>query len=860
MKKTLLFLLILPFSLFAQVHDDFSDGDFTQNPTWNGTTTDFIVNSNLQLQLNASEAGTAFLSLPFPDFQEMEWRFWIREAFSPSGNNYSDVYLCSDNADLSQVTKGYFLRFGEKGGNDAIRLFRKDANAEQELCCGVEGAIATSFSVFIKVNCDIDGNWTLQSCYDDSGAYATEAQCADNTYPISGFFGFKCVFTSSNTKRFYFDDVYIGVPIIDTLPPVLIKTEVIDNQNLILTFNEAVSETSALNPIHYAVNQGFGHPEEVVFDGTPLRVRLVFGQAFANATNYTLTIEEISDLSGNVMEPTQSSFSIYQATANDVVINEIMADPTPVVGLPEWEYVELYNTTDFDIDLEDWQLQIGSSTNTLQQQYIPAHGFLLLCHDDAVSELSSYGSCSGFRRFSIGNQAASIMLSSPNGIVISQAAFTSSWYHDAEKAKGGWSVEQIDPMNACSGASNWTASIDVSGGTPGRVNSVDAPNMTTPAITRTNMFSNRIVQLWFDQQMDMSSLGEPSHYYVEENHVFPEQVNLNINDPTFVELHFFTDFEQGRIYTLHVNEVTNCVGTPIESNTMVMFGLPNEIKAGEILINEILFDPITPCVDYIELYNNTSDKTFDLSKILIGVIKESFPNPADTTLKEVTPESMLLLPHSYVLLSSNSQKVGEHYACPTDNFVEMTSFPSYPNSGATAIVMRKDGMVIDQMSYTEDMHYPLLKVTKGVSLERVSFDVASNIADNWHSAAESVNFGTPGYENSMRQEPEENFATVNISPEVFSPDGDGFDDECFISYQFEEAGYTMNVYVFNVAGQMVRHLAKGEWVGSAGSLPWNGIDDAGSKVPIGIYVIITEIFDLKGNVKEFKNTVVVATK
>ena len=127
MKKTLLFLFLLPLSLFAQVTDDFSDGDFTQNPTWSGTTDKFTVNSSLQLQLNAEEAGTAYLALPVVEYESMEWQFWIREAFAPSGNNFTDVWLCADNADLTQATQGYFLRFGEGGSNDAIELFRKDA-------------------------------------------------------------------------------------------------------------------------------------------------------------------------------------------------------------------------------------------------------------------------------------------------------------------------------------------------------------------------------------------------------------------------------------------------------------------------------------------------------------------------------------------------------------------------------------------------------------------------------------------------------------------------------------------------------------------------------------------------------------
>jgi hypothetical protein len=212
------------------------------------------------------------------------------------------------------------------------------------------------------------------------------------------------------------------------------------------------------------------------------------------------------------------------------------------------------------------------------------------------------------------------------------------------------------------------------------------------------------------------------------------------------------------------------------------------------------------------------------------------------------------------LLSTNSEIVGQQYDCSTDNFVLMASFPSYANAGGTAILMGKDGTMIDAMYFSEKMHYPLLKVTKGVSLERVAFDQPSMDANNWHSAAERVHFGTPGYENSMMQTTEPSEDEITISPDIFSPDGDGYDDACFINYHFDEAGYTMNTYIYNVAGQLIRHLVKGELVGQDGSALWNGLDENGNRVPIGVYVVVTEIFNFDGKVKKFKNAAVVGTR
>jgi hypothetical protein len=859
MKKSLLFLLLLPFSLLAQVTDDFSDGDFTQNPTWSGTADKYIINNNLQLQLNAEGEGTAYLSLPITEYETMEWQFWIREAFAPSGNNYTDVWLSADNADLSQVTQGYFLRFGEGGSNDAIELFRKDADGQQSICRGAEGAIAASFAVAVKVICDREGNWMIQTCYDNSGIYLTEAQGADDTYGRGGFFGFWSKFTSSNATKMYFDNVYVGPRIIDHEPPVLLTCEVLDLTHLQLAFNEALNEASALNPDNYSIDNGLGHPVAVSFGENLAAVVLELEREIGNGINYTLTVSNIKDQWNNTMEPTSMAFSIYAASEYDVVINEIMADPNPVVGLPEWEYVELYNTTEFGIDLKDWEIQIGANDLTFGNYVLAPHGYVILCHNDAVPELRVFGDCIGFSSFSVGNSSSAMYLYSNAGVLISRVNFSNTWYHDPDKDDGGWSVEQIDPLNPCAGASNWTASMDASGGTPGRINSVDGENNVSPKVERVSMFSDYILQLWFDQQMDAASLMETAHYLVEETSKHPQEIEINPLDASYVGLIFDQGFEQGIVYTLVINGVVNCVGNLIEADTRIQFGIPNEIAEGEILINEILFDPIAPGVDYVELYNNTN-KTFDLSTLMLGVIKESFPNPADTTLKEITADSRLFLPKTYVLLSTNSEIVSQQYDCPTDNFVQMASFPSYANAGGTAILMNKGGTMVDQMVFSEKMHYPLLKVTKGVALERVSFDQPSLDADNWHSAAERVHFGTPGYENSMMQSAEPSNDEISISPEIFSPDGDGFDDACFINYRFDEAGYTMNTYIFNVAGQLIRHLVKGELVGQEGSTLWNGLDNNGNRVPVGVYVVVTEVFNFSGKVKQFKNAVVVGTR
>ena len=886
MRKITLLFLILPFVASAQVFDDFSDGDFTSSPEWRGTDTSFIVNSNKQLQSAATSAGESWLAVgigsalqhlvvtPAGSYAVLqgtpyatEWRFWLRENFSPSINNYADVWLCADTTAFPLATRGYFLRFGSAGNQDAIELYRKDPEGAHLICKGADAAIASSFKVAVKVKRDEEGQWSLATDYDNVGNYVVEAEGADNTYPIEGCFGLHLHFTSSNAKKFYFDDVYIGPETIDTEAPELLALEVHDGQHLLLTFSESLAET-ALDLQHYRLScNGEGGVtvtipiDSIGFSGAPSQVLLAFNEPLPENSNLTLQLIGITDLSGNTMAETTCGFSIFQPSENDIVINEIFADPTPVVGLPEWEWVELFNTTAFTIDLKDWSFLIGTTEKSFPSIQIEPQGYLILCKTDAEPELSVFGPTCGFPSFAIANAGATLRLQSPNETMVSEVSFNDNWYHDADKRNGGWSLEQIDPFNPCAGTLNWSASNDPLGGTPGRVNSIDSPNTTPPQVARVSMLGDNMVMLWFDQQMDRESLKDPAQYLVEELQINPTEVVCNPVENSSLEVVFDYHFEEGVVYTLTLNGMTSCSGQPIAPDTRVKFGIPNEINPGDILINEILFDPITPCVDYVELYQH-SDKTFDLSELKLGVIREDFPNPTDTVLKEITSDSRLFLPDNYLLLSTDGYTVCQQYDCETGDYLDMASFPSYANSGGQVLLMSRQGVVIDQAPFGEQMHYPLLKETKGVSLERISWESPSDQPDNWHSAAAAAHFGTPGYQNSMMSMEQFDLSEnpVGVMPEVFSPDGDGFDDNCQVTYHLDSQGCTMNAYVFSADGHLVRHLVKGELVADQGSFVWNGLDSRGSRVPIGIYVVVTEVFDFEGVVRKYKNAVGVASR
>ena len=848
----------------AQVIDDFSDGNFNENPAWLGSDSLFIINDEKQLQLNAESGGDAWLSIVYERHNEMEWRFWIKEKFSPSSKNFCDVYLCGDSQNLKTNNQSYILRFGESGSDDVVELLRIDNGETTSLCRGTDSFIASSFSTYVKVTYDESRTWNIYIDKDGSGSYKLEATAFDEKFASwdqGTHFGFCCTYTNSNIKQFYFDNIYIGEKIIDSIAPELLNCEIIDDFNLRLNFNEAISEKSLTKENFFLENQNH-NPENVNYDNNLSTLILTFKNEIEEGKYHTLTIKNIEDLEGNISEDITHKFLYYNAKEYDIVINEIMHDPSPQIELPDWEYVELYNTTDFPINIKDWKFINGNTELSINENVeIQADDYLILCHNDAVDELSNFGKCHPFPSFQITNSGTKLTLMDKNENYISSIDFDISWHDSHYKKDGGWSLEQIDAHNPCAGKYNWGSSTCNEGGTPGRSNSIKNENIIIPKIDYVNPVSNNIIELYFNQNMNVETLQNIENYFIKEMQIHPYEVYISSDEKNHIELIFNQEFEEGRLYTLNINNVRNCKDISLENEINVVFGIPSEIENNDVIINEILFNPISPGVEYVELYNR-SDKVIDLSKIMIGTIKESFPNPADTIVKELISTGRILLPKSYCLVSTDSEIVKYQYDSNSDEFLDIESLPSLPNEEGHIIICSKSRNIIDETFYSEKMHYDLLVETQGVSLERISSENPSTDKNNWHSASYDVNYGTPGYKNSMTTDVIEidDNNEINIVPEIFSPDNDGFDDICNIYYDLNENGYTINIKIFNSKGRLVNNLLNNSLTNKEGFVSWNGCDEDNHLLDPGIYIIQAEIFDMKGFVKRIRKAAVLAIK
>lgn len=840
MKHFFLFVAILTnYNTFSQIIDDFNDGDFTTNPVWSGTDADYLVNASFELQLENTVAATSYLSTPhtLSNLDDKEWRFHVRQSFSPSSSNFGRVYLTAASADFTTDPDGFYLQFGEAGASDAVRLFRVQGGVDVEILAGITGQIASSFQMGVRVVRDNSGLWELY--LDDTGgtAYALAASATDATNLVGSHFGFYSQYTVSNADNFFYDDVYIGDEIVDVTPPTVASVTAIGNNQVDVLFDEAVDQTTAENSNNYSYTPN-GSPITAVLDGSnPALVHLTLGGTLSNGTVYTLTVENVEDLEGNVMTSQNENFAFLIAEVpswGDVVINEFVCDPSPVVGLPEVEFVEVYNRSNKIFDLQSWKLGDESSDGTVQQAWLLPGEYCVLTTPAYVDSFTNAVGVTSFP--SLNNAGDHIVLTSDLGLAIDSIVYTNDWYRDDNKDDGGYSIERINPEDPCTDSNDWAASNDPSGGTPGAENSIYdlTPDTQAPALLQTIALAPNFLEVHFTESMDSASLSNASitidpALTIQNNYVLETY-------PSMLTLQFQENIVQSQVYEITLENVSDCWANTANLNGI--FALPATVEPGDIIINEILFNPITGGSDYVELYNN-SDKLLDVNML------EMANRDNDTISNNSSIEAnFLLFPGEYVVITEDSTQVQQQYpSAVLGRFVE-SDLPTYSNDEGTVYLIRGN-QIIDEVSYLDDWHFQLIDSDDGKSLERIDPNGNSNSESNWHTAAENVGFGTPGGENSQFYPALMN-GSFSYTSESISPDNDGFEDVLQINYEMNGPGYVATFTVYDDRGRQVATVIDNELLSTTGTFAWKGITNDGTKASIGPYVGIFEAYDVTG--------------
>ncbi|MXV53040.1 hypothetical protein GS399_18880 [Pedobacter sp. HMF7647] len=581
-------------------------------------------------------------------------------------------------------------------------------------------------------------------------------------------------------------------------------------------------------------------------------------------TNYSFNVIRLNDCSGKnlIASPaflftTPKSIPERTDTAK-ILISEIFADPSPEVGLPLVEYVELYNPGKDTIDLDGYSLNDATSKGVIKKVSIFPNSYLILCPATDSLQYKPFGKVGGLSPWpSLNNSSDQIVLKSFKGKLVDSVSYSDTWYKDAVKKQGGWSLEVINPDAACKNAQNWTASNDKSGGTPGRINSVFNKNQPEALkLLSATLTDNTTIRLNFNRLVDSISAVKLINYQVNNGLAAPGNAVLIGPDFQSIDLKF-PSIKRGLSYKITVENLTDCAGSVISSgNNTAEFYYPFAIEKGEILINEVLFNPRPNGVDFVEIYNN-SDKTFDLKELNIATIKSK---DSIESVKQISGKSQLFKPKEYTVLASDIENIkAEYHTENSESFIKLSSMPSY-NDDEGIIVLISNNQRIDQLNYSEKMHFPLIKNPEGVSLERSSFSRPTNDPGNFRSAAAAVGFATPGYRNSQFVDDVNPEDEVSLSSKTFSPDNDGFEDVLNINYKFPNPGMVANVIIYNSRGVTITHLIKNMTLPATGIFSWDGLNENQQKSAVGIYFMQMEVFNLNGKVKKYTKSFALAAR
>jgi hypothetical protein len=422
--------------------------------------------------------------------------------------------------------------------------------------------------------------------------------------------------------------------------------------------------------------------------------------------------------------------SVTLESPGSVVINEIMADPTPLVGLPDFEWIELFNTGNSTINLEGWRIVVGSTSRTLPETWLDPGEFVIICNSAASEALKQWGRRTVISLPALRNSGNRIALYSREGEVTDEVNYSDRWYSDNKKKDGGWTLERIDPFRNCGEAANWTASKDAKGGTPGAVNSVYARNADTtpPEIVWAGAISVNTAEIWFSEPMDTLLLKQPENYILTGITGVPDKIG--IRGENCVILDWNLPMQINKTYTLSLRSLTDACGNLLPQESVRIQWV--ELEPGDVVVNEVLFNPIQGGVDFVELHNR-SQKRIDAGKLTLAGRDNNLVLRQHVTLKTL---SKIIEPGEYLAVTTNRDILLTFYTSLCMECIHnLPSLPSYNNDEGWVVLLDDAESIMDEFHYTSDMHHQLLHDVKGVSLERVNPDAGTTFPENWQSAS-----------------------------------------------------------------------------------------------------------------------------
>lgn len=680
-----LFLLI-PVLVSAQLNDNFNDGNFSANPIWRGEVTDFRVDANQRLQLFAeAESGAKNLYTESNVITNATWQMDVHFGFNPSSSNLAEIYLMADN-ELLETSSSLFISIGNTADNIVL----------VERLNGVENIVLTTPDKFLdvdSVSLSIRVTRNANAFTIDTASVGSNnfAELASGNFSLSitnaQFFGIRCKYTSTRSKLFYFDNFSV-LGDVEQNPPSLVSVSCVNSNQLALKFNENLDENS-FTFSDFILNSS---ENPIAIDFLQDSLLLTFTPNIPAPAYNTIDVINVADANGNSINSIRSSFfcgEIEIAEKGDVVINEIMADPTPALILPEVEFIELFNTSNKAISLQSLAYYNSATLNSFfTDTILLPNTYYTLASQSSAAELKNFGVENVLEAITfsaLSNAGDSLTILNAGGDIIDVVRYYSDIYDDSNN-DGGISLERINPNENCNNPFNFAFSVGVNQATPSAENSVINANAENELVLlNAQLFSDSSAVISFNQALDLLNFSFQSIDLNGFQSIQIQQVFQNVNT---YKLRFSDWPSEGSTVFLNFNNLFSCAANSI--NESIALQTPITSRGNELFITELMVDPSPainlPDAEYIELYNaanyavNLSD--YSLEKRAVTNTLPPFSMPSN----------------SYLILVSNSDT-----ALFTGlNYLGISAFPGLTNSGDSLALVHNATGNSDVIIYNDE--------------------------------------------------------------------------------------------------------------------------------------------------------------
>ncbi len=524
-------------------------------------------------------------------------------------------------------------------------------------------------------------------------------------------------------------------------------------------------------------------------------------------------------------------FWVYTLLYADIIVNELM--PVPDGKEPEW--LEIYNTSSETYKQEYLIICDIATCRTLHNFILEGSSFCIIAKDTTLfKEHRNIAPNIRLYQFNIptlNNTFDSVKIYNKDTVLLDDL------FYDMKFGKKGISLERIFYNEKARTPDNLKPSIELTGATPGKVNSL-FPREDDIAITTVEQnnddfsislilenLGHRIIPdclviLKFDKNFD-DNFDNSEIFF--ETHISTNDKLTILEIPNKIAPHFsaYSGYYEIQIELIaeEDNNTTN--------NTMTFKAYLSGIIP-KITINEIMFETSQDVAEYIEFYNHES--------AFINLHGFKLYDRATINSPDYVLSNLRVKPTEYFVIAYDSLIFNNfEYLDSSHNINIPLKKLNLNNSDDLLIFATPDNVIIDSLTYYKTWHLRDDIVTRNRSLEKIHIEMISSSKDSWTTCLNPLG-GTPGMQNSTYVELKSE-TMLDASPNPFSPYSTSGNNHCLISYNltFDKAKITAKVY--DLSASCVRTIISEHWTSNEGFFAWDGRDDAGFILPLGPYIL-----------------------